>query len=106
MRLVAMGARALTEGFALLGFETVDDATSDDVEQTLATLLEGHEQALVVIGQALASEPPPSLRRVRREGNHIVVIELPELHSPAEYRPPVEQLVLRVLGVTALEPPP
>ena len=38
-RLIAMGTGPLTDGFRLIGFETVPEANSDDVETLLAELL-------------------------------------------------------------------
>ena len=103
MRLIAMGHAALAEGFALLGFETRVDATRDDVETVLAELIRTRERALVVLEHELARAETPNLERVRREGGRIVVTEIPPLHAPADYRPPVEDLVRRVLGPRVLE---
>ena len=103
MRLIAMGRAALAEGFALLGFEIRVDATRDDVESMLAELIRTRESALVVLEHELARSGMPNLERVRREGGRIVVTEIPPLHAPADYRPPVEDLVRRVLGSRVLE---
>jgi len=103
MRLIAMGGAALAEGFALLGFETRVEATRDDVESVLAELIRTKEHALVVLEHGLARTETPNLERVRREGGRIVVTEIPPLHAPADYRPPVEDLVRRVLGSRVLE---
>lgn len=103
MRLVALVGRPLAEGFGLLGFETVPDAGAADVEQVLGDMVRARETALVVLDQALARGEGPVLARVRREGGHIVVVEVPPLEAPADYEPPVEALVRRVLGVHVLE---
>ena len=103
MRIIAMGSQALVEGFALLGFEIVADASQDDVEQVVAELLRKKEKALLFLESELACCDSGSLNRVRREGGRIVVTEVPPLHAPEDYHPPVEELVLRVLGPSALE---
>ena len=103
MRMIAFGGAGLAEGFALLGFEVHSDATGEDVEQVLSGLIQEQEQALVFLESGLAESDSPSLDRVRREGGRIVVTEIPPLHAPADYHPPVEELVLRVLGPGALE---
>ena len=103
MRLIAIGSEALTEGFALLGFETHADATPDDVEAVLAGLVRSRDTALVILEHELARSGMASLERVRREGGRILVTEVPPLHAPAHYRPPVEDLVKRILGTQALE---
>jgi vacuolar-type H+-ATPase subunit F/Vma7 len=103
MRIIALGSQALAEGFALLGAETHADATPEDVERVLKGLVRAREKALVFIEHTLARADIPSLGQVRREGGRIVVSEVPPLHTPADYRPPVEELVTRVLGPSALE---
>lgn len=103
MRLIAMGAEALVEGFALLGFEVRMNANEEDVESVLADLIRTRESALVILEHELARSETPNLERVRREGGRIVVTEIPPLHAPADYRPPVEDLVRRVLGSQVLE---
>jgi vacuolar-type H+-ATPase subunit F/Vma7 len=103
MRLIAMGSTALVEGFALLGFETRADATTEDVDGVLAELLRGNEKALLFLENSLVSSTSRYLERVRREGGRIVVTEIPRLDAPGDYRPPVEALVTRVLGASALE---
>ena len=103
MRIVALGSQALVEGFSLLGAETYADAGAGDEERVLKSLVRSREKALVFIEHTLAREKTPTLSRVRREGGRIVVSEVPPLHTPADYQPPVEELVRRVLGPSALE---
>ncbi len=103
MRIIAMGSQALIEGFGLLGFETHTNAKPEDVERILTELLRTKEKALVFLEHGLARCGTACLERVRREGGQIVVTEVPPLHAPKDYRPPVEDLVTRVLGPSALE---
>lgn len=101
--MVAMGSAALTQGFELLGFETWPDATAEQMEQVLQELLRTGVKALVLVEHELAEQGGAGFRRVRAEGGRIVLTEIPPLHAPADYRPPVEELVRRVLGPNALE---
>jgi len=103
MRIIAMGGQALIEGFALLGCETYAKATPEDVERILAELLRDKEKALLFLEHSLSRSGGPGLERVRKEGGHIVVCEVPPLQAPEDYKPPVEALVTRVLGSSALE---
>jgi len=103
MRIIAMGSQALIEGFALLGCETHADASSEDVERILAELSRDKEKALIFLEHSLSRAGGPNLARVRKEGGHVVVSEVPPLHAPEDYKPPVEELVTRVLGPSALE---
>lgn len=103
MRMIAMVGVALAEGFALLGCETHANATPQDVEDVLSELLRGNDKALLFLEHGLARATGPSLERVRKEGGQILVTEVPPLHAPEDYQPPVEELVKRVLGPSALE---
>lgn len=101
--MIAMGSAALTQGFELLGFETWPDASAEEMERVLQELLRTGVKALVFVEHELAQQGGPGFRRVRAEGGRIVLTEIPPLHAPADYRPPVEDLVRRVLGPNALE---
>ena len=103
MRLIAVGGAALVQGFALLGAETYEDATGEDLERVLADVLRGRDQALIFVESGLVARGCRNLDRVRREGGRIIVSEIPPLDAPESYRPPVEALVTRVLGPSALE---
>lgn len=105
-RMIALGSAALTGGFNLIGFETVADASPQSLEQLLAELFTSRQKALVLVEEGLARSNGPWLRRVRNEGGRIVVVEVPPLQAPADYRPPVEALVESILGPSALEERP
>lgn len=102
MRLIAMGGEALAEGFALLGFETYPNATAEQVDEVVTSLIRTQEKALLFLEDGLA-DCTPCLDRVRREGGRIIITAVPPIDSPESYRPPVEELVERVLGPSALE---
>lgn len=104
-RLIALGSTALTEGFALIGFETHPDPTPEVLEDLLRDLLRRQQAALVVIEQGLVQSPGPQLTRALREGARIVITEIPALQHPPSYRSRVDRLVESVLGASALEPP-
>jgi vacuolar-type H+-ATPase subunit F/Vma7 len=103
-RTIALGSAALTDGFRLIGIETVPDATPATLEDLLAQLVRNNERALLFVEDPLARSNGPWLRRVREEGGAIVITEVPSLHAPQEYHPLVEDLVRSVLGPDALEP--
>ena len=102
-RLIAAGPAALMQGFSLIGFETLPDATPAQLDALLEDVLRRRETALVVLESHLAQCDCPALARVRRSGGSIVVVEVPALHTPDDYHLPVEQLVASVLGQAALE---
>lgn len=105
-RMIALGSAALTEGFSLIGVETVPDATPEQLENLLAGMVKHQEKALVFLEHSLARSEGPWLRRVREEGGRIVIAEVPPLHTPEDYHPQVEDVVRAILGAQALEPKP
>ena len=98
-----MGGDALTEGFALLGFESFTNPTADTVERVIGELLRKGEKALVYLEDGIAPVNSKALAQVRREGGRIVITEVPAVSAPGTYRARVEELVERVLGPSALE---
>ena len=105
-RLIALGNAALVEGFGLIGVETVRDATPEMLEELLQGLVKRQEKALLFLERHLARSGGPWLTRVRDEGGRIVITEIPPLHAPENYRPPVEDMVIAILGSQALESKP
>lgn len=105
-RMIALGSAALTEGFSLIGIETLADATAEQLENLLADLVRRQEKALVFLEHDLARSQGPWLRRVREEGGRVVIAEVPPLHAPEDYHPQVEDVVRAILGAQALEPKP
>ncbi len=111
MRYIVMGSRALTDGLALLGFETFPEATALQVEELLTGLLARQEKALVLLestliyqaGAATADRILPAVSRARREAAWVIISEIPPLNSPDTYRPSVETLVTKLLGESVLE---
>ena len=102
-RLIVMGSAALCEGFGLVGMETRADATPADVEALLMELTRSQEPALIFLEHRLARVAGAWLQRVRDEGGRIVVTEVPALNAPSDYRPAVDEMVLALLGPSALE---
>lgn|GEM_PF-209419 len=102
-RLIVIGSAALTEGFGLIGFETLPDATIEELDEVLNALLKQRQKALVLVENHLARSNSPILTRVRMEGGRIVVAEIPRLDAPTDYHPQVEEMILSILGPNALE---
>lgn len=102
-RLIMMGSPALTAGFSLIGFETWPDATPEQLEQLLIKLQQRQETALIFLDPELANCECSILQDIQKQGGHIVVTEIPALNQPGNYRPQVEDLVISVLGKSALK---
>ena len=97
-RMLFMGSAALTDGFQLIGFETWPDATPDQLNQVLESLIEGRQSAFVIIDHDLAAQESRMLERVRREGGRIVVTEIPPLNDPETFPGLIEGRVQALLG--------
>lgn len=98
MRLMAIGNRALMDGFALLGIETHADISLAEIEGILTELSRNREHAMIYLQQDLARADLPILNQLRKEGGRILVSEIPDILSASDYRAPVDQLITRVLG--------
>jgi vacuolar-type H+-ATPase subunit F/Vma7 len=102
-RIIVAGSAALTEGFALIGVETLPDATPQQLDDLLAELWRRDQKALLFIEHGLARSAGPWLKRVRDDSGRVVVTEVPPLQTPGDYHPLVEDMVRAVLGPSALE---
>jgi vacuolar-type H+-ATPase subunit F/Vma7 len=102
-RIIVAGSSALTEGFALIGVETLPDASAEQLESLLEELWKRDQKALLFIEHGLARSAGSWLKRVRDDSGRVVVTEVPPLHAPRDYHPLVEDVVKAVLGPSALE---
>lgn len=102
-RLIMMGDAALCAGFELIGFETWADATVEQLEILLQELLHHNHSALVFLEPRLARCDCHLLQQLQHHGGSIVITEIPPLNAPGDYKPQVEELVISVLGQSALE---
>jgi vacuolar-type H+-ATPase subunit F/Vma7 len=102
-RLVVLGSAGLAQGFSLIGAEVHLDADPAKVDEVLGQLVKSGEQALVLLETPLAHGGGYWLNRLRNEGGHIVITELPPLPAPNDYAPAVDEVVRAVLGPEALK---
>lgn len=102
-RLLVLGSAGLVEGFRLIGAEVYADADPTTVETVLDELVSAGDEALVLLETHLAHAGGPWLNRLRNEGGHIVITELPPLPAPHDYAPAVDEVVRAVLGPDALK---
>lgn len=103
MRLLAFGSTNLMDGFDLLGFETYPEANPSIFEDVLCELLSKKHKALVFVEQNLLTETGNCYQKIRQDSGEVVLITLPPLNAAQNYHPPVEELVKRVLGSSALD---
>ncbi len=102
-RLVVMGSAGLAQGFSLIGAEVHADADPAKVDEVLGQLAQSGDEALVLLETHLAHAGGHWLNRLRNEGGHIVITELPPLSAPLDFAPAVDAVVQAVLGPDALK---
>jgi vacuolar-type H+-ATPase subunit F/Vma7 len=100
-RMLFMGEAAVTEGFRLIGFETWADPTQRVLDELLETLLDNRQKAFIILGPALAGCDSPLLKRVRAEGGHIVVTQIPSLAAADNFQCEIDDRLQLLLGGTA-----
>jgi len=103
MRMIALGSPSLAEGFALIGFETVADPDQATLGQLLDELLKSRDSAFLVIEHQLAEQARPLLEQAHCRLPEVIIAEVPPLHAPEDYEPPIEAMVRKLLGASALE---
>lgn len=103
MRQLAFGNSELMDGFALLGIETYPDISISQIEKILTQLVHNKERALIYIQQDLAQAEMTILDQIRSEGGNILISEIPDILSADGYQAPVDRLIARVLGTSAVE---
>lgn len=102
-RIIALGNAALMDGFAMIGIETMPNATPKSLGTLLAGLSLHDQKAVIFLESDLAREGGPWLQRVRAKGARIIVVEIPSLNAPEDYHLQVEELVRAMLGAHVLD---
>ena len=92
-RILALGSAALMDGFRLAGIEVMPDADREQVEALMKSLLSGKDRALVLLEDALATDPGPWLKRALSEGGRVVVVRVPALASADTYETDIDHLI-------------
>jgi vacuolar-type H+-ATPase subunit F/Vma7 len=92
-RIIALGSAVLMDGFRLAGVEVISDATGEQLEALLKTLVSVKEKALVLVEAGLVDKPGPWLYRVQSEGGRVVVVQVPPLARAADYHLEVDRLI-------------
>ncbi len=98
VRNIFVGGHALTDGFRLIGFETVTDPDAQQLEQLLSSLLREKQRALLIIEQSVNRIDSKLLRQIRNEGGHIVLTEVPSLHSPEDFQSELDETLKQLTG--------
>jgi vacuolar-type H+-ATPase subunit F/Vma7 len=103
-RVIVMASAPLAEGFALVGLEAVPDATPEQLEHLLEELFDSGQQALILVDSRLGRSGGKWLMQMRDASNRVVVVEIPGLQPPRDYRPQIADVMRDQLGPSAPEP--
>ncbi|MES9943126.1 MAG: V-type ATP synthase subunit F [Candidatus Thiodiazotropha sp. 6PLUC2] len=98
VRNIFVGGHALTDGFRLIGFETLTDPDSAQLEKLLSTLLQKKQRALLIIEQSVNQLDSKLLEQIRNEGGRIVLSEIPSLHDPEHFQSDLDETLKQLTG--------
>lgn len=99
-RMLFMGDATLTDGFQLIGFETIPDPSVAKLDEVLRELIEQKHNAFIILDHRLSECDSQLLARVRSEGGRVVVTEVPQLHKPEEFHCKIDNQVRMLMGDT------
>ena len=102
-RMIFIGSLALSDGFRLIGFETLTDPQVDQLDQLISELLEQRANAFLVIEQSVSGLGSKMLEQVRREGGRIVLSEVPSLRDPSCLHCDLDRQIAKLMGAGSLE---
>jgi len=97
-RLIFIGGPALTDGFRLIGFETLTNPDVDQIDQLISNLLEDRQNAFIVLEQSNNQAGSKMLQQVHNEGGRIVVSEVPSLQDPSCLHCELDRQIEKLMG--------
>jgi vacuolar-type H+-ATPase subunit F/Vma7 len=98
VRKIFVGSHALTDGFRLIGFETLTAPDSGSLDKLLSQLLQERQRALLIIEQSVNQIGSKLLDQIRYEGGHIVLSEVPSLHDPEAFHSELDDQLKKLTG--------
>ena len=98
VRNIFIGGHALTDGFRLIGFETLTDPDTQQLDQLLGELQQKRQRALLIIEQSINRMDSKLLDQIRSEGGRIVLSEVPSLHDPDTFQCELDTQLKKLTG--------
>ena len=98
VRNIFVGSAALTDGFRLIGFETLTDPNLQQLELLLTDLQRNRQRALLIIEQSINRMGSKLLDQVRSEGGRIVLSEVPSLRDPDNFQGDLDAQLKKLTG--------
>jgi vacuolar-type H+-ATPase subunit F/Vma7 len=98
VRNIFVGGHALTDGFRLIGFETLTEPDTAQLDELLSNLLQEKQRALLIIEQSVNRLDSKLLQQIRSEGGRIVLSEVPSLHTPENFQSDLDETLKQLTG--------
>ncbi|MCU7816166.1 MAG: ATPase [Candidatus Thiodiazotropha sp. (ex Lucinoma kastoroae)] len=98
VRKIFVGSHALTDGFRLIGFETLTEPDAGKLDKLLSVLLKEKQRALLIIEQSINQVGSKLLEQIRSEGGRIVLSEVPSLHDPDNIQSDLDGQLRKLTG--------
>jgi vacuolar-type H+-ATPase subunit F/Vma7 len=98
VRNIFVGSHALTDGFRLIGFETLTDPDQNQLDRLLGELLRERQRTLLIIEQSVNRIGSKLLDQIRQEGGRIVLSEVPSLHYPDDFHSELDAQLKKLTG--------
>ncbi|MGD8912764.1 MAG: V-type ATP synthase subunit F [Candidatus Thiodiazotropha sp.] len=98
VRNIFVGSHALTDGFRLIGFETLIDPDERELDQLLSELQRERQRTLLIIEQSINHIGSKLLKQIRQEGGRIVLTEVPSLRTPDDFHSELDAQLKKLTG--------
>lgn len=98
VRNIFVGSHALSDGFRLIGFETLTDPDDRQLDHLLNELLRERQRTLLIIEQSVNQIGSKLLEQIRKEGGRIVLTEVPSLYAPDDFHSELDAQLKRLTG--------
>ena len=98
VRNIFIGSHALTDGFRLIGFETLTDPDEHRLDQLLSELQREKQRALLIIEHSVSQIGSNLLDQIRKEGGRIVLSEIPSLYDPDNFQSDLDAQLKKLTG--------
>ena len=98
VRNIFVGSPALSDGFRLIGFETLTTPDKASLDRLLDELQRERQRALLIIEQSVNEVGSNLLEQIRKEGGRIVLSEVPPLHHPDDFHSELDAELKKLTG--------
>lgn len=98
VRNIFVGSPELSDGFRLIGFETLSAPDRPTLDRLLDELQRERQRALLIIEQSVNEIGSKLLDQIRKEGGRIVLSEVPSLHHPDDFHSDLDAQLKKLTG--------